>query len=62
VLFAESFQDVGDKIRRSQEAFEKAGQRLSTGRGNLVRRAEQLKTLGVSSTKQMPGELQDLDD
>ena len=44
------------------KAFEKAGQRLSMGRGNLVRRAKQLKTLGVSSTKQMPGELQDLDD
>ena len=62
VLFAESFQDVGDRIRRSQEAFDKAGQRLSLGRGNLVRRAEQLKALGVSSTKQMPAELQDLDD
>ncbi len=62
VLFAESFQDVGDRIRRSQEAFDKAGQRLSLGRGNLVRRAEQLKALGVPSTKQMPAELQDLDD
>ena len=39
------------KIRRSQEAFEKAGQRLSIGRGNLVGRAEKLKKLGVSSTK-----------
>ena len=62
VLFAESFQDVGDKIRRSQDAYEKARQRLSKGRGNLVQRAKQLRTLGVSSTKQMPGELQDLDD
>ncbi len=62
VLFAESFQDVGDKIRRTQESYDKACQRLSTGRGNLVRRAEQLKTLGVSSTKQMPPELQDLED
>ncbi len=62
VLFAESFQDVGDKIRRSQEAFEKAGQRLSIGRGNLVGRAEKLKKLGVSSTRSMPAALQDLDD
>ena len=62
VLFAESFQDVGEKIRRSQEAFEKAGQRLSVGRGNLVGRAEKLKELGVSSTKSMPAALQDLDD
>ena len=62
VLFAESFQDVGEKIRRSQEAFEKAGQRLTIGRGNLVGRAEKLKELGVSSTKSMPAALQDLDD
>ncbi len=62
VLFAESFQDVGEKIRRSQEAFEKAGQRLSIGRGNLVGRAEKLKKLGVSSTKSIPTALQDLDD
>ena len=62
VLFAESFQDVGEKIRRSQEAFEKAGQRLTIGRGNLVGRAEKLKELGVSSTKSMPAALQDLND
>ncbi len=62
VLFAESFQDVGNNIRRTQESYDKSYQRLSTGRGNLVRRAEQLKKLGVSSTKKMPAELQDLED
>lgn len=61
-LFAESFQDVGEKIKRSQDAFDKASQRLSSGRGNLLRRAEQLKDLGVSSSKQIPRQLQDLDD
>ncbi len=62
VLFAESFQEVGERISRSQDAFEKATARLSSGRGNLVRRAEQLRTLGVSASKQMPPALQDLDD
>ena len=62
VLFAESFQDVGDKLKRAQDAYEKAGSRLASGRGNLVRRAGQLKILGVSSTKQMPPELQELED
>lgn len=61
-LFAESFEDVGERIRKSQEAFEKATNRLSTGRGNVLRRAEQLKTLGVASTRQLPESLQDLDD
>lgn len=62
VLFAESFEDVGERIKKSQEAFEKATNRLSTGRGNVLRRAEQLKTLGVASTRQLPESLQDLDD
>lgn len=61
-LFAESFEDVGERIKKSQEAFEKATNRLSTGRGNVLRRAEQLKTLGVASTRQLPESLQDLDD
>jgi Uncharacterized protein conserved in bacteria len=61
-LFAESFEDVGERIRKSQEAFDKATNRLSTGRGNVLRRAEQLKTLGVASTRQLPDSLQDLDD
>ena len=61
VLFAESFSDLGDKIKRSQDAFEKASQRMSLGRGNLVRRAQQLKELGISSTKKIPGKLEELD-
>jgi Uncharacterized protein conserved in bacteria len=61
-LSAESFEDVGERIRKSQEAFDKATNRLSTGRGNVLRRAEQLKTLGVASTRQLPDSLQDLDD
>ncbi len=61
-LFAESFQEVGERIQKSQDAYEKATARLASGRGNLVRRAEQLKTLGVSATKQLPSGLQELDD
>lgn len=62
VLFAESFEEVGDRIKRSQDAFDKATNRLSTGRGNVLKRAEQLKTLGVTASRQMPESLQDLDD
>ena len=54
VLFAESFEEVGDRIQRSQDAYEKARGRLSTGRGNLVRRADQLRTLGVSTARALP--------
>jgi DNA recombination protein RmuC len=61
-LFAETFEEVGERIQKSQDAFDKATNRLSTGRGNVLRRAEQLKTLGVASTRQLPDSLQDLDD
>jgi DNA recombination protein RmuC len=54
VLFAESFEEVGDRIQRSQDAYEKARGRLSTGRGNLVRRADQLRALGVSTARALP--------
>ena len=54
VLFAESFEEVGERIQRSQDAFEKAKGRLSTGRGNLVRRADALRTLGVSASRSLP--------
>ncbi len=61
-LFAESFQEVGERIGKSQDAYDKATARLASGRGNLLRRAEQLRTLGVSASKQMPAALQDLED
>lgn len=57
VLFAESFEEVGDRIQRSQDAYDKARGRLSTGRGNLVRRADQLRALGVSAARALPESL-----
>ncbi|MGA1207425.1 MAG: DNA recombination protein RmuC [Gammaproteobacteria bacterium] len=54
VLFAESFEEIGDRLQRSQDAYEKARGRLSTGRGNLVRRAEQLRALGANAARALP--------
>lgn len=60
-LFADSFQEVGDRIDKSQEAYQRALSRLSTGRGNLLRRAEQLRALGVTASRQIPAALVDRD-
>lgn len=59
VNFADSFVDVGKAIDDARDAHAKAQGQLSTGRGNAIRLAEQLKTLGVTPSpgKAMPGSL-----
>lgn len=55
--FLTDMQDIGDKIARSQAAYENAMGKLSSGRGNVVARVEQLKTMGATTTKSLPKEL-----
>lgn len=57
VLFVESMQDIGQRIRQTQESYDEAMGRLSEGRGNVVRQVEMLRELGAKSSKSMPGEL-----
>jgi DNA recombination protein RmuC len=57
--FAETFEKVGDAIKASGDAYEKAFGQLKTGRGSAIRLAENMKQLGVTpaSGKQMPAVL-----
>lgn len=57
VNFAESMQDVGQRIRQTQESYQNAMGQLSTGHGNLVRQVEMLRELGAKSSKRLPGDL-----
>jgi DNA recombination protein RmuC len=54
VGFIEALEEVGRQLDRARDAYRTARDRLSTGRGNLVRRAEQLKALGVKANKTLP--------
>lgn len=54
VLFAESMESVGTRIRQTQESYDEAMGRLSTGAGSLVRQAEMIRKLGANTTKQLP--------
>ncbi len=47
-------EEVGRQLDRAREAHRTARDRLCSGRGNLVRRAEQLKALGVKANKALP--------
>lgn len=49
--FAETLLDLGKSISASSEKYEKAIKQLKTGQGNLIRRTERLRELGVKATK-----------
>ncbi len=57
VLYIEAIEDVGRHLDKSQEAWRTAHKRLVSGRGNLVRRSEELKKLGAKTKKAMPDNL-----
>jgi len=54
VGFVEALDDVGQKIGKAQESYQTARNRLAEGRGNLVRRSEELRQLGVKAQKDLP--------
>lgn len=53
VRFVESLNEVGKHINKSQEAWNTAHKRLAEGKGNLVRRTEELKKLGAKAKKSL---------
>ena len=57
VLFAESLQEIGARLDQARESYDQALSRLSTGRGNLVRRVTELQKLGARTEKQLPASL-----
>ncbi len=54
VGFIDDLKRVGDALSSGQEAWEAATGKLHVGPGNLVRQAEQLKTLGAKASKALP--------
>ncbi|EMR02914.1 DNA recombination protein rmuC [Cesiribacter andamanensis AMV16] len=54
--FVQELEKVGGMLDRSREAYEEAMKKLSTGKGNLLGRAEKLKAMGINAKKSM-GEL-----
>jgi len=46
-LFTDSFLEVGGQIDKAQRTYQSAFKQLSSGRGNVIQQAEQLKGLGV---------------
>jgi DNA recombination protein RmuC len=57
--FVTDMEKIGRNVDATAKAYEAAMTKLSKGRGNLVRQAEQFKKLGVSPTKSLDSGLVD---
>lgn len=57
VSFVEDMQGLGKKISAAGEAYDEAFKKLSTGKGNIITRTEEIKALGLKTAKKMPVQL-----
>jgi DNA recombination protein RmuC len=55
--FISDLEAVGKSLSASQGAYDEAMKKLHTGRGNLLRQAEDLKKLGARAAKALPAPL-----
>lgn len=54
VLVVESLDDMGRYLDKSQDAWHQTRKRLVEGRGNLVKKFEEIKKLGARTKRQIP--------
>lgn len=59
VSFTEDLIKVGQKMDESKKTYSEAMKKLSEGRGNLVKKAEDMRKLGLKASKQLPQPLID---
>jgi len=59
VGFVKDLSLVGSNIDTTQSNYDKAMRKLKEGPGNLIRRVENIKELGVNPTKSIPKSLLD---
>ncbi|MCK5517994.1 MAG: DNA recombination protein RmuC [Alphaproteobacteria bacterium] len=55
--FVKDMQELGSRINKSQEVYNEAFKKLSTGNGNILKRTHDLKALGIKTSKKLPKEL-----
>ena len=56
VTFTEHLEEVGKRIEQSDQAYRRAIGSLRDGKGNLVKRALDLKELGIKTSKELPAD------
>ena len=54
VGFVEDLKDIGVKLRQTQDSYDEAHKKLTSGKGNLISRAERVLQLGAKASKRLP--------
>ncbi|MDZ7796298.1 MAG: DNA recombination protein RmuC [Candidatus Marinimicrobia bacterium] len=54
VLFFKDIEKIGNHLRMTRKTYDDAVNKMKTGRGNLIDRAEELKNMGARASKQLP--------
>ncbi|MDZ7820714.1 MAG: DNA recombination protein RmuC [Candidatus Marinimicrobia bacterium] len=54
VLFYRDIEKIGNHLRLTRKTYDDAVNKMKTGRGNLIDRAEELKNMGARASKQLP--------
>lgn len=62
VSFVQDLEDIGSRVEATQKAYDKAHNKLVSGRGNLLNRAETMRALGAKVSKVLPAHLLAADD
>ena len=57
VGFVADLEEVGRKLAATQKSYDDARKKLVSGRGNLVKSAEDIKALGAKASKSLPADL-----
>lgn len=53
VLFLDDMEEIGKFLNKSQESYELAFNKLKSGKGNLISRAENMREMGLTSKKRI---------
>jgi DNA recombination protein RmuC len=53
VNFVADLEDIGSRIESTKKSYDNAHKKLRSGTGNLIRRVEDLKTLGAKTSKKL---------
>ena len=61
-LFCRDLENIGQRIRQTQESYDAAINKLRDGRGNLLRQTEKLRKLGAKTTAPTPALLEGADE
>jgi DNA recombination protein RmuC len=52
--FVADLEKIGERLEQAKDSYDGAVNKLSKGSGNVIRRAEKLKELGVTPSKSLP--------